>query len=106
MPSARHASRCDANGGNADEGLPAASSGRGSGAGRLRPRIARPENSASKASILRTPVTRVNSNVTPAVYRHLIADTVTKAPRRDGPRPGRRENRLNTVSGSQDWLPA
>src|SRR5271170_1965221 len=51
MPSARHASRHDANGGDADEGLPAASWRRGSGADRLRPRIARPENSASKSWI-------------------------------------------------------
>src|SRR6202167_3298637 len=40
MPSARRASRHDANSGNADEGLPAASCRRGSGANRLRPRIA------------------------------------------------------------------
>src|SRR5580700_811286 len=40
MPSARRVSRHDANGGNADEGLSAASSGRSSGADRLRPRIA------------------------------------------------------------------
>src|SRR5580658_482982 len=49
MRSARHATRRDANGGNADEGLPAASSRRGSGAGRLGPRIARRSPMASAA---------------------------------------------------------
>src|SRR5580658_8041853 len=57
MPSARRASRHDANGGNADEGLPAASSRRCSGADRPRPRIA--GRVADHPERLRSPFTQV-----------------------------------------------
>src|SRR5580698_10107447 len=57
MPSARRASRHDANGGNADEGLPAASSRRCSGADRPRPRIA--GRVADHPERLRSPFTQL-----------------------------------------------
>src|SRR5712664_42851 len=47
----------------------------------------------------------VNSNVTRAVYRHPPCRYRDESTRRSGSRARRQEHRVNTVSGSQAWLP-